>query len=74
MSLRSALLIDVFFVTILTLMRLSLKKYKLFLQKNQLFSTHFESHPNQTIVTTEKIGVRGWNDSVMKILNELQLN
>jgi hypothetical protein len=45
MSSRSALLIDGFLAAIPILMRLSLKKYKLFLQKNQLFSTHIESHP-----------------------------
>ena len=32
------------------------------------------STKNQNIVTTEKFGAQGWNDSVMKILNELRLN
>jgi hypothetical protein len=28
----------------------------------------------QTFVTSAKFGAKGWNDSVMEILNELQLN
>lgn len=32
------------------------------------------SSNKQTIVTTEKIGVPGWNDSVITTLNQLQLN